>query len=412
MQPVLSSGSRTRTFDVAVVGAGIVGMATAMDLAKERGMSVVVVEAEENVAAHQTGNNSGVIHAGLYYKPGSLKARLSVEGRRELYAFCSEHGVPHEQCGKVVVATIAEEIPALEELERRAVANGVEGVRRISIEELTELEPHVRGMAALHSPVTGIVDYKAMTRAMADVVRANGGDVRLRSALTGVSHRGTEIVLETTRGAVRANHLVNCAGLHSDRVARLCGIDPDVRIIPFRGEYYELAPRAVGLVRNLVYPVPDARFPFLGVHFTRMIHGGVEAGPNAVLALARHGYRWADVEPRDLFDTLSWPGFWNMARQYWRMGLGEFHRSLSKSAFVTALQKLLPELESDDLVPGSSGVRAQAVDVSGKLLDDFRIIRKNNEIHVLNSPSPAATASIAIGRTIAGAVANDSALPV
>jgi L-2-hydroxyglutarate oxidase len=387
-------------FDVAVVGAGIVGLATAMALTRERGLSVVVIEAENKVAAHQTGHNSGVIHAGLYYKPGSLKAKLSVNGRRELYAFCAEHNVPHEACGKLVVATSEAEIPALEELERRGQANGVEGLRRISLEELHEREPHVNGVAAVHSPVTGIVDYKAVAVAMVKVICAHGGDVRLETALTSVRQIDNQTVLETSRGPVRAKALVNCAGLHSDRVAKLCGIDPDVRIIPFRGEYYELSTQAASLVENLIYPVPDARFPFLGVHFTRMIGGGVEAGPNAVLALARHGYGWSDIEPVDVRDTVLWPGFWKMACTYWRMGCGEFHRSLSKPAFLCALQKLLPELQLNDLTPGGSGVRAQAVDRSGKLVDDFRIVRAFGQVHVLNAPSPAATASIAIGRAI------------
>jgi len=404
-------GATRRDADVVVVGGGIVGLATAMALSRERGLSVVVIEAENKVAAHQTGHNSGVIHAGLYYKPGSLKARLSVDGRRELYAFCAEHGVAHEACGKLVVATSESEIPALEELERRGQANGVEGLRRISLDEMREREPHVNGVAAVHSPVTGIVDYKGVAGAMVKVIRAHGGQVRLDTALTSVRQIDGQTVLETSRGAIRARALVNCAGLHSDRVAMLCGIDPDVRIIPFRGEYYELSERAASLVKNLIYPVPDAQFPFLGVHFTRMIGGGVEAGPNAVLALARHGYGWSDVEPADLRDTLLWPGFWKMARTYWRMGCGEFHRSLSKQAFLHALQKLVPALRLHDLTPGGSGVRAQAVDRSGKLVDDFRIVRAPGQVHVLNAPSPAATASIAIGRAISDIVPQVASIP-
>src|SRR5438067_3047886 len=322
-----------------VVGGGIVGLATALAMA-ERGQPPTVLESEGRLAAHQTGHNSGVIHSGLYYKPGSLKATLCVEGRESLYAFCRERGVRHERCGKVVVATRESELPALEELERRGRANGLAGIRRLTPDELREHEPHVSGIASLHVPDTGIVNYTEVTEAYAAVVREKGGDVRTSNPVRGVRRDGAAVVLETTGEPVRARALVNCAGLQSDRVARMCGVRPDVRIVPFRGEYYELTPQRAGLVRNLIYPVPDPRFPFLGVHFTRMIGGGVEAGPNAVLALARHGYSWRRVSVRDLCATGTYLGFWRMARRYWKTGFGECNRSLSKPAFLSALQKI------------------------------------------------------------------------
>jgi L-2-hydroxyglutarate oxidase len=391
---------------VAVIGGGIVGTATAMALLREHGprISLVVLEAEPRLAAHQTGHNSGVIHSGLYYKPGSLKARLCIEGRRALYQFCEERGVRYERCGKVVVATHAGELPALEELERRGQANGLLGVRRLTQEELREHEPHVSGVLALLVPETGIVDYAEVNEAYAASIREAGGEVWTEAALIGVRREGSGaggLVLETTRGAVGCRSVVNCAGLHSDRVAELCGVPPGVRIVPFRGEYYELAPARSHLVRNLIYPVPDPRFPFLGVHFTRMIGGGVEAGPNAVLALARHGYRRTSFCLRDACSTGSYIGFWRMARRYWKTGCGEVYRSLSKRAFVGALRRLIPELNLSDLRPGGSGVRAQALDPDGSLVDDFRIVRSEGMVHVLNAPSPAATASISIGRYIA-----------
>ena len=396
----------TREFDIGVIGGGIVGAATAMALLREYepGASLVVLEAEPEVARHQTGHNSGVIHSGLYYKPNSLKARLCVEGRRALYEFCQERKIPHEGCGKVVVATRPNELPALDELERRGIANGLQGVRRLTPEELREREPHLTGIAGLLVPETGIVDFPAVNRAYADVVREKGGEVWTGARATAARHDGGGIVLETSRGAVRCKRLVNCAGLQADRIARLCGVTPEVRIIPFRGEYYELSAAKRHLVRDLIYPVPDPRFPFLGVHFTRMIGGGVEAGPNAVLALARHGYKWTNVSVRDLCATGSYIGFWRMARTHWRTGFGEVHRSLSKKAFLAALQRLIPELTLADLAPGGSGVRAQAVGRNGLLVDDFHVAAADNMVHVLNAPSPAATASIAIGRYIAGLV--------
>ena len=387
--------------DIAVVGGGIVGVATAMAVLARARVSLAVVEKEPRLAAHQTGNNSGVIHSGLYYAPGSLKARNCTAGREALLRFCSEHGIPAERCGKVVVATRAEQIPVLGELRRRGEANGLAGLRALAPEEIREIEPHAAGVAGLFVPQTGIVDYVRVTEAYADEVKRGGGEVILGSPVRAIVRDGSGMVLQTGQGEVRCRFLVNCAGLHSDRIARLAGIDPGVLIVPFRGEYYELAAKRRGLVRNLIYPVPDPEFPFLGVHFTRMVGGGVEAGPNAVLALKREGYtRWS-FSLRDTAATLAYPGFWRMARSYWTMGLGEYWRSFDKRAFVRALQALVPEIAAADLTPGGAGVRAQALDRSGRLLDDFRIVEGEHQVHVLNAPSPAATASISIGEAIA-----------
>jgi len=392
-----------RGVDVAVIGGGIVGMATAMAVLSRRRVSLVVLEKEDHLAAHQTGNNSGVIHSGLYYKPGSLKARNCTTGREALYRFCAEHDIAAERCGKVVVATREEQLPVLEELRRRGEANGLAGLRPLGGGEIREVEPHAAGIAGLLVPQTGIVDYVQVTEAYAGEVRRNGGEVRLGAPVRRIVQDNGAMVLETGAGEVRCRSLINCAGLHSDRVARLAGVEPGVRIVPFRGEYFELAPERRSLVANLIYPVPDPEFPFLGVHFTRMISGGVEAGPNAVLAFKREGYtRWS-FSAGDLLDALSYGGFWRMAGRYWRMGLGEFWRSWNKSAFVRALQALLPEITARDLVPGGAGVRAQALDPEGRLVDDFRIVEAPRQVHVLNAPSPAATASISIGEAIAEA---------
>lgn len=386
---------------VAVIGGGIVGAATAMALLDPPGRRVVVLEAEARLAAHQTGNNSGVIHSGIYYRPGSLKAAHCTEGRELLYRFCEEHGVAYERCGKIVVATREDELPRLEELYRRGSANGITGLRRIRGEEIGEYEPHAAGRAALVVPVTGIVDYVAVSEAMGAVVQNAGGEIRLSCRVIGCRRDDSDLVLETTRGDVRCRMMVNCAGLHSDQVARRCGVNPGISIVPFRGEYYDVVPSRRELVRNLIYPVPDPRFPFLGVHFTRTIDGTVEAGPNAVLAFRREGYRRRDVSLRDMGALLAFPGFWRMAVRHWRMGADEMYRSLSRRAFVRALQRLVPELTDGDVTPGGAGVRAQALAPDGTLLDDFRIVHAAHMVHVLNAPSPAATASIAIGRTVA-----------
>ena len=395
----------SRTFDVAVIGGGIVGAATAMALTARSGTSVVIIEKEKELAAHQTGNNSGVVHSGLYYKPGSLKAIHCAQGREALYRFCAERSVPHERCGKVVVAVCEEELPALAELERRGRANGLAGMRRVGPEELRELEPHVAGIAGLHVPDTGIVDFVAATRAFAGIAMERGAELRLGAKLLRASEDGGELILETDAGPIRARGLVNCAGLYSDVVARSCGVDPGLRIVPFRGEYYELSPERLYLVRNLVYPVPDPRFPFLGVHFTRMVHGGVEAGPNAVLALKREGYGRFSFSFPDIASYVFFRGFWRMARRFWRNGLAEQRRSLCKRSFVAALRRLVPELTAKDVRRAGAGVRAQALAADGTLVDDFRIVEAPRMIHVLNAPSPAATASIAVGETIAGLAA-------
>ncbi|MBN1355244.1 L-2-hydroxyglutarate oxidase [bacterium] len=391
-----------RIFDIAVIGGGIVGTATAMALLARPGSSLVLLETETRLAAHQTGNNSGVIHSGLYYRPGSLKAKNCVEGRALLLEFCREYGIHHDICGKLVVAVRTDEVPRLEDLIRRGAGNGLEGLRRLSGEEIREIEPHVRGVAGLFVPQTGIVDFVKVTEAFADCIRENGGDIRTGTRFLRCIRETDSFVLETTAGKIRCRNLVNCAGLHSDRVARRCGLNPDTQIIPFRGEYYAIVPERRHLVKNLVYPVPDPQFPFLGVHFTRMIDGEVEAGPNAVLAFKREGYRKFDISIRDMIQYASFPGFWRMAARHWKMGFDEFHRSFCRSAFIKTLKRLIPEIEDSDIRPGDAGVRAQALDRSGSLLDDFKILRAERMIHVLNAPSPAATASISIGRTIAG----------
>ena len=390
-----------RTFDVAVIGGGIVGAATAMAILQRRPLSLALIEKEDRLAAHQTGNNSGVIHSGLYYKPGSLKAHNCTVGREALYRFCAEHGIVAERCGKVVVATREEQLPVLEELHRRGEANGLVGLRRLRPEEIRETEPHATGIAGLLVPQTGVVDYVKVTEAYADDVRRGGGVVLLGAPVRRIVSEGGGMVLETGAVEVRCRHLVNCAGLQSDRVARKAGVEPGVRIVPFRGEYYELVSERRHLVSNLIYPVPDPEFPFLGVHFTRKVDGGVEAGPNAVLAFKREGYtRWS-FSSRDFLNAIAYRGFWRMAGGHWRTGFEELWRSWNKRAFVRALQALMPEIGVADLVPGGAGVRAQALEPDGRLADDFRIVQAKRQVHVLNAPSPAATASLAIGETIA-----------
>lgn len=372
-----------------------------MTLARLHHRRVIVLEAEPQIASHQTGHNSGVIHSGLYYRPESLKARLCVAGRAALLQFCAAHGIRHHICGKLVVATRPEELPALAELHRRGTANRLTGIRPLNAAQLRDFEPHAAGIAGLWVPQTGIVDFRAVAMAFAEVIRQLGGCVRTGSRLIGVVRGASEIILRTTAGEARCRMLINCAGLHADRVAQRCGADPPVRIVPFRGEYYTLAAPRRELVRGLIYPVPDPRFPFLGVHFTRTIDQQVHAGPNAVLALSRHGYRRGQIDSADAFDMLSYRGLWHLARRYWRTGLGELHRSWCQRAFVSALRRLVPDLRPDDLSPGGAGVRAQGLDRDGRLLDDFCILRQPRMLHVLNAPSPAATASLAIAREIA-----------
>lgn len=382
-----------------VIGGGIVGLATALAMA-ERGLPPIVLEAEDRLAAHQTGHNSGVIHSGLYYKPGSVKARTCRAGMEALYRFCAEEGVPYRRCGKLVVAVREEEMPRLATLEDRGRANGVT-LRRLGPEEIREHEPEVVGIAGLWVEETGVVDYSLVTEAMGRRLTRLGGEVRTGHRVLSIRRMGGTLFLETTGGELRTSRMVNCAGLQSDRVARLAGVEPGLRIVPFRGEYYIIRAARAGLVRGLIYPVPDPALPFLGVHFTRGIDDVVEAGPNAVLALKREGYGWGDFSVRDVTDWASFPGFWRMARSQWRSGAREIARSLSRARFLESLRILLPALNDGDIERGGSGVRAQAVSLDGRLVDDFHIQTAPGMVHVLNAPSPAATASLAIGQEVA-----------
>jgi len=389
--------------DVVIIGGGIVGLATALAILESApGTRLVLLEKEADVGRHQTGNNSGVIHSGLYYKPGSAKARTCVDGYGRMLEFCRKHSITHSICGKIVVATAEEELPRLAELLRRGHENGVPGIQAIGPEEIREIEPHAAGLRGLHVPGTGIVDYAAVARKYAELIRAAGGSIQTGTRAAGLRRMpdGSAVIV-TNRGDFPTRTWINCGGLFCDRVARLSGTNPEMKIVPFRGEYYKLKPEREGLVKGLIYPVPDPRFPFLGVHFTRMAGGGVEAGPNAILALKREGYTKMSISLRDSIDTLTYPGFWRMALKYWKTGCGEIYRSMSKAAFVTALQRLLPELNCADLQAGGAGVRAQGLLPDGSLVDDFRIVQDQRAIHVLNAPSPAATASLAIGAHIA-----------
>jgi L-2-hydroxyglutarate oxidase len=372
---------------------------------------ITLLDKEPRVAGHQTGHNSGVIHSGIYYKPGSYKARLCVEGARLMTEFCDAHGIGWERCGKVIVATEESERPRLQALYERGTANGVPGLKMVSGEEVREHEPNCRAVEGLLSPHTGIVDYVQVAEKMAALVSERGVEIRTGARVHAIRRAGDSLVLETGQGPVEAGHLINCAGLHSDRVAEMMGIRPEVRIIPFRGEYYMLRPERRSLVRNLIYPVPDPQFPFLGVHFTRTVHGDVEAGPNAVLAFAREGYTLGTVRPGDIAGLLAYRGFWAMVRKYWRMGSYEMYRSASKAAFVRSLQRLVPAVQGEDIERGGAGVRAQAVTPDGALVDDFRIAVAEGAVHVINAPSPAATASLAIGRHIASLAAETFRLP-
>ncbi len=388
------------SYDITIIGGGIVGTATALSILNGKSVKLLLLEAEPSLAAHQTGNNSGVIHSGLYYKPGSLKASNCTTGRDMMYAFCEEHKIPFNKCGKIVVATSKEEIPALNMLEERGKANGLTGIKRLSASGIKEYEPHAAGIDGLFVPQTGIVDYVAVTNKYAELIKAKGGEIKTSSKVTSIKKDGKDFILLTGHAEYRTKFVVNCGGLQSDRIAKLFGVDPKLQIIPFRGEYYQLKNEKKYLVKNLIYPVPDPQFPFLGVHFTRMINGGVEAGPNAVLAFKREGYKKTDFSLRDILEMKFYPGFWKMAAKYYKMGFHEFRRSFSKKLFVESLQKLVPEIQSDDIEVGGSGVRAQALERDGKLVDDFRIVEAERMVHVLNAPSPAATASLSIGKTI------------
>jgi (S)-2-hydroxyglutarate dehydrogenase len=392
-------------YDVVIVGGGIVGLATAMRIMQSQPETrLTLIEKEESVALHQTGHNSGVIHSGLYYKPGSLKAINCRAGYDQMLYFCREQSIPHETCGKIVVATSPTELPGLEELHRRGVANGLTGLRFLQPGDIREIEPHCSGLRGLFVPQTGIVDYGAVARKYAELLTELGTDIVLGETVVDIQRQGEQVeVIGDSRTWV-GRVVVVCAGLQSDRLARKSELDLPLRILPFRGEYFQFTASAPKLVNHLIYPVPDPAFPFLGVHFTRMIGGGVECGPNAVFAFGREAYKKTDFNLHDLWETLTWPGFRTVATKYWRTGLGEYRRSLSKQAFVKALQKLIPEIEAQHLEPGDSGVRAQACDRQGNLLDDFYIRKDGNIIHVCNAPSPAATASLAIGKTISNNV--------
>ena len=376
------------------------GLASAMILKQTSDCTVKVIEAEDEPAAHQTGNNSGVIHSGLYYKPGSLKARNCVEGRERMYRFCEQNNIKHERCGKIVVAVDETGIPLLHMLEERGKANGLKGVKRLRGDEIKEYEPYTQGIAGLLVPETGIVDYKQVTNKYLEIFVQSGGEFTPGCRFLALKKNSGEIAAATTKGELNCRLLVNCAGLYSDRIAKLCGVDPGLQIIPFRGEYYKLKKEKEYLVKNLIYPVPDPKFPFLGVHFTRMMKGGVEAGPNAVLAFKREGYSRIDFSIKDVLQMAAFPGFWKMAAKHYRMGFKEYYRSMVKSSFVHSLQKLIPEITADDIEPGGAGVRAQALERDGSLTDDFRIVETADMVHVLNAPSPAATASLSIGDKI------------
>jgi (S)-2-hydroxyglutarate dehydrogenase len=394
----LASKYCNKMFDVIIVGGGIVGLATALQLQRTRpGLKILLIEKESALAKHQTGNNSGVIHSGLYYKPGSLKAANCIRGYYLLVEFCKEQGIPFELCGKIVVATEESERPQLNTLYERGLQNGLTGLKRLGKEELKEYEPHVNGLEGIHVPQTGIVDYRLVAEKYGEVLRANDAAIHLSEKV--VSIKGNQVV--TDKGSYTGKLVINCAGLYSDKVAAMTVEKLNVRIIPFRGEYFKLRKEKEYLVRNLIYPVPDPSFPFLGVHFTRMAKGGVEAGPNAVLAFRREGYRKSDINLKELAESLAWPGFQKVAKKYWRTGMGEMYRSFSKAAFTTALQKLIPEIQSEDLDTGGAGVRAQACDREGGLVDDFLILESDYAINVCNAPSPAATSSLAIGETVA-----------
>ncbi|WP_158860672.1 L-2-hydroxyglutarate oxidase [Lunatibacter salilacus] len=390
------------TFDIAIIGGGIVGLATGLTILKKKPhMKVAIIEKEKQVAKHQTGNNSGVIHSGLYYKPGSLKAKNCIRGYQMLIDFCKEEGVPYEITGKVVVATKDDQIPLLTKLLERGLENGLQGSRAISISELKEYEPYCTGVAALHVPQTGIVDYKLVAETFANKFLELGGQLFLGCEVLDIVSEGTLSTVMTTKDPVDTRLLVNCAGLYADKIAEMQEKNPiDIRIIPFRGEYYKLKKDREYLVNNLIYPVPDPNFPFLGVHFTRMAKGGVEAGPNAVLAFKKEGYKKSDFNYREFMDAVTWPGFQKVAAKYWKTGMGEYYRSFSKHAFTKALQQLIPDVQSSDLIPGGAGVRAQACDRNGGLLDDFAITENKRCIHVLNAPSPAATSSLSIGEAV------------
>jgi (S)-2-hydroxyglutarate dehydrogenase len=388
-------------YDYAIIGGGIVGLSTGMALAHKYPHSrIVVLEKESHWAFHQTGNNSGVIHSGVYYKPGSFKAKFCREGCQSMVAFCEAHQLPYEVCGKVIVATEEHELPQLENLYQRGIQNGIQ-VAKITAEEVREIEPHVNCLAGIRVSSTGIADYKQVCLKYADLIRQQGGDLRLNTKVLNIIKTSQATILETNQGSIETRFLINCAGLHSDRVAKLGDVDPKAKIVPFRGEYYELVPEKRYLVNTLIYPVPNPAFPFLGVHFTKMIDGSVHAGPNAVLSFKREGYKKTDFDLKDFAEVMAYPAFWKLAAKHADEGFQEILRSLSKRLFVRSLQRLVPEVQMDDVVPTHAGVRAQALMDDGKLVDDFLIVTGDNSVHVCNAPSPAATSSIEIGKAVA-----------
>lgn len=387
-------------FDFAIVGGGIVGLSTGMALTKRfPNAKIVMIEKEKDWAQHQTGHNSGVIHSGIYYKPGSFKARFAREGNEAMVRFCQEHGIKYEMCGKVIVATEPEELPLMDNLYKRGLENEL-NVSKISVEELKEIEPHVRGLGAIRVSSCGIADYVGVARTFARIIQEGGGELRLSTEVQRIDERADGVTLTTNNGTIQSRYVINCAGLHSDRVAKMSGKDPGMKIVPFRGEYYELVPEKKHLVKHLIYPVPNPDFPFLGVHFTRMINGDVHAGPNAVLSFKREGYTKSDFDLKDLAEVLTYPGFWKMAMPNMKEGMKEIVRSFSKQAFLASLQRLIPELTEKDIVPTHAGVRAQALKPDGNMVDDFAIFPGEKSMHVCNAPSPAATASIKIGESI------------
>lgn len=388
-------------YDVVVIGAGIVGLATALKIKEKKPtLKLLVLDKEKEVAAHQTGHNSGVIHSGLYYKPGSLKATNCISGYKMLLDFCEQNEVKYELCGKVVVATSKNELAYLHQLLERGKKNGLDGLKLLSAQELKEYEPHVNGIEAIHVPQTGIIDYKEVSMKYASLLMGFNADIHLGEKVVNIRKERDQSTVVTTKGSYKTKLVVNCSGLYSDKVARFTEQRLNVKIIPFRGEYFELRKEKQDLVKNLIYPVPDPNFPFLGVHFTRMINGGIEAGPNAVFAFRREGYKKSNIHLGEMIESLAWPGFQKVAGKYWKTGFGEMYRSFSKAAFTKALQKLMPSVEAKDLVPGGAGVRAQACDRTGGLIDDFLILENKQAINVCNAPSPAATSSLSIGNTV------------